>query len=455
MKGGIIPILLGIIAIAPALRLAGQAQNSPNSDDAAKREAWRKTMKQTPLPKQGCFKALYPNTSWQEIGCTTAPNIPLVPGNGPGTQSVGDTNDFVAQVTSGLVSTASGSLGASGVTSESGYINNVPPAYANSFSLQLNSNFFTDPPACSSAANPSVCQGWQQFVVTEGDGGDATLFIQYWLVNYNIACPGGWNAYGSGDCYRNSTSATGLPSFPASSIPIAEVTGEAANGTDTAMFLTSEPAEIYSLNQSSVLDLEQYWTQAEFNVFGDAGGGEANFNADSTFIVQTTLNSGSGAPLCIGPQLGEATAETNNLTLAPQSAPVCCSYGGSIKFAESNASGVGAACGDTGLQVDGNFTATPTSIDGTETTITHPIIEGEIRIQYSAKLEDSTPGSTITYQLFNSCGQSLGTASVSPGTTISYLNTEIDGQTCTYGIHGTMSATAPGYLQSFTSSITF
>ena len=449
---------MGIAIMAPILTLAAHAQfvKLARSPISPKHKMWMKTMKHTPLPKRGCFKVSYPSTTWREINCTVAPNLPVIPGHGPGTESVGDGNDFEAQVTSGLISTAEGGFNnASGITSESGYINNNPPAYPNSLSLQLNSNYFYDPPACSSAANPSICQGWEQFVVTEGNGGDASLFIQSWLVSYDTTCPGGWKSDGFGNCYHNSSSA-GLPSFPASNVPELGVMGQAENGTDTAIFTSENPTEIYAVTQNdNLLDLEQYWTQAEFNVFGDAGGGEANFNNDSTLIVQTILNNGTQDSLCIGPHLGLATAETNNLNLAPESAPVCCPSSGSIQFAESNASGVGAACGDAGVEVSGNFTATPTSIDGTETVITHPIIQGEVRTEYKATLDDSTSGATIKYQLFNSCGQLLTTANVSSGTTISYLNTAINGQSCTYGIHGTMNATTPGYLQSFSNLINF
>lgn len=459
MKNSFIVISLGIAALAPVLSLTCHAQlvTSQKSDDSAQRQVWRKSMKQTHLPKKGCFTVSYPDTAWHESTCTTAPNIPLVPKRGTGAQTVGNSTDFVAGVTSGLISTADGFFAnSSGVTSESGYVNNVPPAYANSFTLQLNSNYFTDPPACSGASNPSVCQGWQQFVVAEGDGGSATLFMQYWLLDYGTTCPGGWTAYEI-DCYKNS-SATALPAYPASSIPGMELTGEAESGTDTAQFTSAAPAEIlYAVGADSVLALEQHWTQAEFNVFGDAGAGEANFNGDSTFIVQTSVNNGTtNLAQCLGPQGAGTTGETNNLTLIPASSPVCCPMSGAIQFMESNASGVGASCGTGGLQVTGNYAATPTSADGSITTITHPIIEGEIRTQYSVKLEDTTPGATIDYQLFNSCGQSLGTGSVASGSTIFYLNTEIEGQTCTYGsVRGTMYATASGYLPSLTSTIVF
>ncbi len=212
-----------------------------------------------------------------------------------------------------------------------------------------------------------------------------------------------------------------------------------------------------AIGQDSMLNLEQHWTNAEFNVFGDGGGGEANFSNGSTLVTQLIVNNGAtNAPVCLGPQGAGTTAETNNLNLIPQSAPVCCPYGGtnsSIQFLESSASGATATCGANGLE--NNIASIPYTTNGSATVINHPIIQGEIRVLYSATLEDSTPGGSITYQLFDSCGDSLGGATVSLGTIIQFLNTEIDGESCTYGIHGTMYATAPSYVPSLTDGIAF
>ena len=47
---------------------------------------------------------------------------------------------------------------------------------ANSFSLQLNSEFFSGSPACSRSSDPSDCPAWQQFVYAY-DGWTAALTV--------------------------------------------------------------------------------------------------------------------------------------------------------------------------------------------------------------------------------------------------------------------------------------
>jgi hypothetical protein len=61
---------------------------------------------------------------------------------------------------------------------------------ANAFSLQLNSSFFTSTTACSGAAYPATCKGWEQFV--HSNLAAQCAFIQYWLIAYNAPCPIGW-----------------------------------------------------------------------------------------------------------------------------------------------------------------------------------------------------------------------------------------------------------------------
>ena len=422
------------------------------STDLAARDLWRKSMKRTPLPKHGCFTVTYPSTQWQEQPCTIAPKIPFEPKHGTASQTVGGGSDFVAGATSGLISSAEGSFPSSGgVTGESGYIGGQPPAYPNSFSLQLNSNNFSNSPLCSGAANPSQCMGWQQFLFAEGNSGNGSVFMQYWLLNYGQNCPANWtfnDSDGQMNCWINS-SAISTPPFQSYDLPGMTLTGSSSNGMDYATLDAASPT-LYSVGQDNVLSLDQNWTEAEFNVLGDADGGEADFNSGSTFVVQTSVTNGtSNAPQCLGPEGAGTTAETNNLNLIPQSGPTCCPYGGtspSIQFLESNASGATATCGANGIT--SNLAQAPYSTNGSQTLVTHPIILGEIRYLYSATLDDSDSGASITYQLFDACGNSLGGATVSPGTTISYLDVEINGEPCTYGIHGRMYATSPGDVPS-------
>src|ERR1700692_979228 len=108
--------------------------------------------------------------------------------------TVGNGNDVSAQV-SGHISEAVGSFDSvTGVTSESG---TGPFSGPNAFTLQLNSNFFASP-ACSGAANPSNCRGWQQFIYANVSCPHCA-FIQYWLLGFGSTnCPSGWMSFNNG-----------------------------------------------------------------------------------------------------------------------------------------------------------------------------------------------------------------------------------------------------------------
>lgn len=422
----LIELVFVIGAILPVLNLPCQAQQirPTQSEESSKREAWRKSMKKTPLPKSGCFTASYPSTRWQEVTCTTAPNVPYPPANGAKPQTVGNGNDNTANVTSGLLSSAEGSFPTvTGLTS------------ANSYSLQLNSNTFYNTPSCSGAANPSQCRGWQQFVYSESA---SQVFMQYWLINWGTTCSSGWKTFtqnGTIDCWKNSSAAS-VPGQSFINLPYLTLTGAAAGGTDTAMLGTSS-GDLSAVGQDSALNLEQYWTDAEFNVFGDGNGSQVNFNSGSTFVVQTSVDNGTTNP----PACGTAgfTGETNNLNLVQP----CCPYGGaspSIQFMESNASGATATCGPNGLE--GNFAATPYVMSDDQWS---PL--GGFN-QYDVTLGDSTPGATIYYSLY-ACGSGYSSGSVSSGGGFSaYIPNYCS-------LTGSLYATAPGYTQSQTVWVTF
>jgi hypothetical protein len=159
-------IALGL-AVFTALLTApeGRAQTpNPNPPPAATQAPsaktlhdWRKGMARVPAPKKGCFTSSYPSTEWQEVPCTTAPARPYPPARGGGRpDQIGNGNDVSAQVTTGHISEAIGSFDSvTGVTSESGDVEGSPPPQPDTFSLQLNANFFVTS-ACNGAANPSV-----------------------------------------------------------------------------------------------------------------------------------------------------------------------------------------------------------------------------------------------------------------------------------------------------------
>jgi hypothetical protein len=323
-----LPLLI-LACAAPALA-QGQAVGPVPAAPAASPstevlQGWSRGMTNVPLPRPGCFTSSYPNTGWQEVPCVTPPNLPFPPATGPRPDSVGNGNDASSQV-SGLISTAVGSFDSvTGVTSESG------PMGANAFTLQINSSFFNGSPACSGAANPSNCQGWQQFVHSNVAGQAA--YIQYWLINYNNTCPSGWNT-DSPHCWTNSPTAVGVPTQPISNLANLVLTGQAVvGGMDTLILSTGNT--LYAMqNVDSMIDLGPNWTTAEFNIIGDCCSSAANFNPGSTIVVRNSVDSGVvSAPSCFG---GGFTAETNNLFFQPASGTPRSSTQPAIVFTQSS-----------------------------------------------------------------------------------------------------------------------
>ncbi len=204
----LVPLLLTVFALVWLADLASQAQQLP-SPKSPEFEAWRTSMKQTPLPYRGCFKASYPTTEWQEVACTTAPDYPLQPARGARSKTVGNGHDFTG-VVSGLLSQAEGSFPTvTGLAS------------SNAYSVQLNTNLFYTP---AFKCGTTDCVGWQQFVF-ESSG---SVYMQYWLLGYGTSCPSSWTEY-QGSCYKNS-SATSTNSLPISNLGYTSLTGKASGG---------------------------------------------------------------------------------------------------------------------------------------------------------------------------------------------------------------------------------
>jgi Ricin-type beta-trefoil lectin domain-like len=305
----------------PGATVAAQATSAtvPAPATARSREAWRKAMSKTPVPKEGCFKVSHPSMTWVEVPCTTAPNVPYGPARGIGAQAVGNSTGFVTTA-SNTISSAEGTFSSvTGVTSAS----------SSDYSLQLNSNPFISSSHCAGAANPSACRGWQQFVYSAGSG---VIFMQYWLLNYGNTCPSGWSTSG-GDCYQNS-SATAVPYNPLSALATLSLTGDAGSTDEIVMF---DQDNLYTSSRASVLGLNAGWTNAEFNVYGDGNLSQVDFNAGSSVVVQISIQGGAPSTTCAS---GGYTGETNNLTLVADS---CCPGGydsvPGIQFKESNVAG--------------------------------------------------------------------------------------------------------------------
>jgi hypothetical protein len=349
---------------APTPPLANQ-QLSP--EEARLRDDWRVSMAQVPLPKKGCFQSTYPSREWQEVTCTTAPNIPFVPRRGPRPLVVGNGDDISAQAPSGFISTAIGSFdSATNVTSESGPIGNTGPSITNAYTLQINTNQFQST-VCSGAAVPMTCRGWEQFIFAN-DGSSGVAFIQYWLISYNNPCPaGGWTSFpypGPTDisCYRNSAGTAAFPNQPVTSanLPQLVLSGTAAAGSDGVAM--SAGGTMHSAAGDNSVNAAAGWTIAEFNLVGyggnSSGGGMASFNSGADIVPRTRIiYGGTLPPPCVAQGF---TGETNNLSFGP-TAPASSAPGPAVIFRESTAGGATSNCmaavsvGDTHLHTFGGL----------------------------------------------------------------------------------------------------
>jgi len=278
---------------------------APAADEVVARaqESWREAIAQSEVPAEGCFHASYPSMEWKAVECAVAPDIRFLPRTGRSSQTVGDGTDYAAGVGTGLISKTVGSFpSVTGVTSETGV------GGANSYSLQLNSNFMNTA-ACDGAAVPANCLDWLQYVYSS-DYDEA--FMQYWLINWNTACPHGWNSYG-GDCYKNSAAVT-VPQEPITDLGTIKISGAAKAGGKDTMIMTVGTEAYTTTGKDSVVYLATGWAESEFNIFGDGGGSTAKFNTGSTIKVKIAVTNGTtDEPVCASN--AGTTGETNNLTL--------------------------------------------------------------------------------------------------------------------------------------------
>jgi hypothetical protein len=309
------------------------------------------------VPTQpGCYVEASPGAAWQPTACGTAPDAPNIPSTGPSggasAQNVGNGNDEVAASPGTKIGSSVGSFSAiSGLTSEVGGTGPAFPGSVclsgngnpNCYSLQLNTNTFS----CKTTYTNSISTTcWEQFVSSN----TGQLYIQYWLLGYctssggsncndsppftaanpapsfscpSTAPPGGWGQSG-GSCYGNGNSVS-PPSTPATSLGTLSLSAYAnykGSGNDVIQLCISG-GSCYSVTQlDNVLNLFQNWLQSEFNVFGDANGSQAVFNAGTSITVSNALTDQSATPVAITPSCANngTTGESNNLFLGPCSA---------------------------------------------------------------------------------------------------------------------------------------
>lgn len=319
-----------VAMLLSGIAIVARADDAPKAakdlDRRRRIEAWHKEMARHPFPKKGCHRAKHPSRQWQEVPCTTPPNRPYPP------SGVEAHRHFAAE-TSGLISSSIGSF-------ES--VDNVTNEKDGTFSLQLNSSFFTSP-ACKSAG----CVAWQQFIYSSREG---TAFMQYWLLGHGAPCPKGWTSNPPA-CWRNSEKAVQVGKYEITQLAGLALGGSTVAGGKDRVTMKTPDSTVHTAGEDSVLGLAQGWRYAEFVVVGDGGGAEAVFNPGATIVVRTDIDDGTTtAPRCATRVF---TAETNNLSLV---AP-CCPHGGSspgIVFTLSSAKDATSTCAGAGASSAGN-----------------------------------------------------------------------------------------------------
>lgn len=348
------------LLIVSSLPRIAAAQSAPFSYEQyleQQHEAWRQTMHHTPAPQEGCYHASYPRTAWERVDCVAPPAYRSARPD-LRTQTVGNGYDYVAQAPSGQTfSSVTGSFPAiSDVTSEKGanvrFGNGESDGITgtNQYTLQVNTNI-VNTAACDGYTG---CYAWQQYVIStdtpvsltsDALSGQTEVFIEYWLINYGssrkASCPSGFLNAGPDsrgvDCVQN-TPATVIydGQLPVTQLAGLELSASAtANGIDKATATYDTDAYIASV-ADSYTDIASKWTQAEFNVVGNAGGSRAYFNSGASLTVKIAVTDGSTtAPTCVSPSSYDGTTgETNNLTLGS-----CSAVGGAapyITFEESD-----------------------------------------------------------------------------------------------------------------------
>jgi len=328
---------------APSTDVFGSASSQQVGPiEAVAREAWRGDIANVPVPSEGCFAASFPSIVWHQVACGTAPvratpmrhyyvfGAPMTAGNG---------NDYTIQ-TGQLITKAVGSFPTfSGVTSEKSV---GVAAYgdggilgANEYSLQMNTQFTSTTAACKSK---SGCTVWQQAVYgTDYDvSGQGSLFWQNWLIGYGSSrCPSGFSSDGEGDCYGNS-SLTQLADISPEDLADVTLTSAYTSGGNDVVTLTYNGTAYSASQKDSTLDIASVANTEEFNVVGDAGGSEAEFNSSGvSATVKIAATTGSDSTVSCVADSG-TTGESVNLNLGSCTTSGSGTTSPSISFSESN-----------------------------------------------------------------------------------------------------------------------
>jgi hypothetical protein len=342
--------LVPTVALAAALLLQGcQATHGLSETPLAANAATGHTVATTPdvaawsrsfdgvrPPRAGCFTASFPDAAWSPVPCRT---VAALRGH-----KVGSGNDYFAEVAPQIISSAEGWFpSVDGLRSVRSEHAGQGWSGSNSYSLQLNSQFF----ATSSCGRIAHCAGWVQFVYQNPVGtygGD--LYIWDWLVSTTSqklsGCPphAGWK-YSYGACYQIAPKSVPVPNQSIANLSQMSIVGMAADDGDSIIYgVGTKKYAVRNAQNDDVADLAEHWQGAEFNVFAPGDGAMATFNPGTTIVVGLEINDrAQTAPTCLGND--GTTAESNNLSFvaAPASAPALANP--SIRFRESDVANTG------------------------------------------------------------------------------------------------------------------
>ncbi len=335
VKSIAIASVVGACALEPLIAQTALPAVGPLEPQAL--DAWHDAFSQNPPSTAGCFHASYPSLTWERVECSIGePQVHPTPrtSEGGGSEVTGNGHDWVLGAT-GLITAARGSFyKVTDVKSETG-AGGAGHKGPNEYTLQLNSNANRTTSVC---AGHRGCTVWQQFVYATDylTQGKAEVFIQYWLLDWGTErCPTGFAAGPSSACYKNSAFVS-APDLKITDLGNMSLEGQAAaGGHDVVTFFNGTEAYSVTANDS-VLDLGTVWTESEFNVVGNGGGSQADFNLGAELAVLIRVVDGSkNAPRCL--YNAGTTGETNNLNISTAS----CAAGvvgpnPAIEFIEAN-----------------------------------------------------------------------------------------------------------------------
>jgi hypothetical protein len=193
-----------------------------------------------------------------------------------------------------------------------------------SFSLQINSNYFKSVPGklVPGCREDPKCEGWEQFVYQTGSDG-SNLAVWLILINYAVngkTCPDthtepNWDA-DDGSCYLRDDAKEVTPALTAASLHEAVLVASAGSKLDVATLTAGGNAYSSASEMAPAeLELSKHWELAEFGVLGEGNSSMAEFSPTTTLTANTEIETTPASDVAPKCKKSQTTGESNNLTL--------------------------------------------------------------------------------------------------------------------------------------------